>query len=59
MELTKETIEAQIKEKQEASQKVSNLIETLKDSRSRLLGQIDYLRELLSKDPNKETTVLK
>lgn len=51
MEIKKEQIEAELKEKQEAVQKVSNLIETLKDSKSRLLGQIDYLRELLNKEP--------
>lgn len=53
MDISKEQIIAEIKEKQEGIKKISSLMDTLRDSRSRLLGQIDYLQDLLKKETPK------
>ena len=50
MELKKEQIELEIKEKQANIQKINALIDNLRDGKSRILGQIDYLTELLKKE---------
>lgn len=50
MEIKREEILSQIKEKEEAINKLTTVIESLKDNRSRILGQISFLQELLKKD---------